>query len=34
MCEGQISDCSCDYASVDDAVSMFYAPMLKEITSR
>ena len=34
ICEGKISDCSCDYESVDDAVSMFYGPMLKEITSR
>ena len=32
LCEGLISDCSCDFQSVDDSVSLFFSPLLKKIT--
>lgn len=32
--EGPISDCNCDFSSVDSSVRKFFLPALKEITSR
>jgi hypothetical protein len=31
---GKISDCDCDFESVNGAVKDFYAPLLANITSR
>ena len=32
--EGLISDCSCDFRSVDKSVNRFFSPLLENITSR
>lgn len=32
--EGLISDCSCDFRSVDKSVTRFFSPLLENITSR
>jgi hypothetical protein len=32
--EGVVSDCSCDFRSVDESVSKFFLPLLKDLTSR
>lgn len=32
--EGQVSDCDCDFGSVDSAVKNFFSPILAEITTR
>ena len=32
--EGLISDCSCDFGSVDKSVTQFFLPILKDVTSR
>ena len=32
--EGMIADCSCEYGSVNKAVSAFFLPLLKDLTSR
>lgn len=32
--EGLISDCSCNFGSVDKSVTQFFLPILKDITSR
>jgi hypothetical protein len=32
--EGNVSDCSCDFDSVNSAVNNFFTPLLKDLTTR